>query len=265
MSEYRPRVAEYQNLFNSYYRAIGEPLPRSERGVLSLPTVAEVGAYRCAVDRSMLALLEGGDEAVQAARPAGFFGFDDLSTKIGYDGPGFAYDNEGPRHTVALVPFELADRLVTNSEFLEFVLDDGYRRPELWLSLGFDTIQANGWSAPLYWRVVDGEWREFTLRGEPLFDPNATVTHVSYFEADAYARWAGARLPSEAEWEHAAARVGRCGTTLEDRAWHSRPAAAPPDFMAQAFGDCWEWTASSYAPYPGFRLPEAPGVRIVVV
>ena len=188
-----------------------------------------------------------------------FLSFDPDRTSIGFgDERGFAYDNESPRHEVLLESYELADRLVTNAEYQEFIDDGGYTRPELWLSLGVDTLTENRWASPLYWRNVDGEAREFTLGGERGLDPAAPVTHVSYFEADAYARWAGARLPTEAEWEYAASRVGGDGTTLDDERFHPRPPAArrgDEAAMDQAFGDCWEWTQSSYSPYPGFRPP----------
>ena len=174
---------------------------------------------------------------------------------IGDRGEGFAFDNERPRHRAFLPAFELGSRLVTNQEFLAFVEDGGYERPDLWLADGFATVKGKGWTSPLYWEKSDGAWHEFTLAGlEPLLG-NRPVCHVSYYEADAYARWAGARLPTEAEHEAAASEVPVEGNFLEEGALH--PCPAPPDGRAQApaqlFGDVWEWTQSSYAPYPGFR------------
>ncbi len=155
--------------------------------------------------------------------------------QIGHDGDGFAFDNESPRHKVWLEPFEISDRLVTNGEWLEFMNDGGYARPELWLSDGWTQIQAEGWTAPSYWYPVDGGWQEFGLNGQAALDPSMPVSHVSFYEAWAYARWAGARLPTEAEWE-----VAAVGGRLQ-----------------QAFDTQWQWTQSAYSPYPGFR--EAPG------
>ncbi|HVL54913.1 MAG TPA: ergothioneine biosynthesis protein EgtB [Burkholderiaceae bacterium] len=190
--------------------------------------------------------------------PAQWIGFAGGLVKIGHDGTGFAFDNEMPRHDALLAPFELADRLVTNAEYLEFIRDDGYRRAELWLSLGWDAVQAEGWQAPLYWQRDGDCWRVFTLHGLVDVDPWTPVCHLSLFEADAYARWAGARLPTEREWEHA---VQTCAAPLHDAnllesgALHPLPLAreSRPGGLAQAFGDVWEWTSSSYDPYPGFK------------
>lgn len=182
---------------------------------------------------------------------------------------GFAFDNEGPQHRNFLQDFELAAYPVTNGEFLAFVEDGGYRHPEWWLSLGWDTVQQQRWEAPLYWEKLDGRWHAFTLHGLVEVDPNTPVCHLSYFEADAFARWvahvqagshAGARLPTEVEWEHAARERGPLrraieeGNFQESRALHPLPPRQPRSgegFM-QLFGDVWEWTASSYSPYPGF-------------
>ena len=156
---------------------------------------------------------------------------------IGHEGEGFAFDNEGPRHRVWLEPFEIANRLATAGDYLEFIEDGGYRRPELWLSDGWAMAAAEGWVAPLYWRRQDGAWTRFTLEGRRPVDSSEPVLHVSHYEADAYARWAGARLPTEAAWEVAAE--------------HTR--------LPQVFGDGWQWTASPYVAYAGFS-PAAGGV-----
>ncbi len=185
---------------------------------------------------------------------------------------GFAFDNEGPRHKVYLQPFQLADRLVVNAEWLAFIEDGGYARPELWLSDGWACATAERWSAPLYWARVNGAWQGFGLEGAGPLDPAAPVTHVSFYEADAFARWRRRRLPTEMEWEYAASQA-RAQTTIADGNFREsgalRPlplsppdrtqtsnSAAPTD-LHQMFGDVWEWTASPYAPYPGFR--PAPG------
>ncbi len=178
---------------------------------------------------------------------------------FGHDQPGFAFDNEGPAHQAFVAPFELASRPVTHGEFAAFIADGGYRRPELWLSLGWDAVQARGWHAPLYWSRRDDTraFRTFTLHGMADLDAHAPVTHVSYFEADAYARWAGARLPTEYEWELSSRGVAMAGNFMDHGALHPLPAdggaGAGP---AQMYGDVWEWTSSSYAPYPGYRPVE---------
>jgi ergothioneine biosynthesis protein EgtB len=182
---------------------------------------------------------------------------------IGFAGDGFAFDNELPRHPEYLRPFELASRLVSCREYLDFIEDGGYRRPELWLSAGWDTVRAEGWKAPLYWRQQDGAWQVYTMYGElPLAELMQTpVCHVSYFEADAFANWSGKRLPAEAEWEVAAQALPILGNLLEDGMLH--PVAlgeGPAKGPAQMFGDVWEWTASAYTGYPGFHaVPGALG------
>ncbi len=174
---------------------------------------------------------------------------------VGHTGAGFCFDNELPCHEVLLVPFELASHPVTHGDFRAFIDDAGYRRPELWLSLGWDTVQAQRWSAPLYWEQRDGRWTTFTLRGRVEIDPATPMTHLSYFEADAYARWAGARLPTEFEWEIAAAGCAIDGNFQESRMLHPLASRADPlpATPAQLYGDVWEWTRSAYAPYPGYR------------
>jgi ergothioneine biosynthesis protein EgtB len=176
--------------------------------------------------------------------------------EIGYAGAGFAFDNEGPRHRVFVHGFALASRLVTNAEYLAFMADRGYARPELWLSDGWAAVCANGWRAPLYWLERDGAWQHYTLAGLREIAPDEPVAHVSAYEADAYARWAGARLPTEAEWEVVASGAEIAGNFVESGRLHPAPlAGAPADGPAQLFGDVWEWTSSAYAPYPGYRPP----------
>jgi ergothioneine biosynthesis protein EgtB len=175
---------------------------------------------------------------------------------IGHDGEGFAYDNESPRHRVYLEPFRLASRLATNAEYLAFMRDGGYRRAELWLSAGFAAVQEHGWEAPLYWeRDADGPWTEFTLGGtRPLDGPalSEPVCHVSFYEADAYARWAGHRLPTEFEWETAACSEPVAGHFVEDQLFHPAPAESRGG-LEQLYGDAWQWTQSPYVGYPGYK------------
>lgn len=170
---------------------------------------------------------------------------------LGHCGDGFAFDNEGPRHKVLLYPHAIAERLITNGEFLEFIRDGGYTTPELWLSDGWATVQSEGWQHPLYWN--DALDAEFTLAGEQALDPHRPVCHVSYYEADAFARWAGVRLPREAEWEVRAAALPVDGNFVESGRLH--PAAAGDHGLRQFFGDVWEWTASPYVDYPGYKPP----------
>jgi ergothioneine biosynthesis protein EgtB len=179
---------------------------------------------------------------------------------IGYNGIGFSFDNERPRHRTYLEPYELASRLVTCGEYLAFMTDGGYARPELWLSDGWQAVLQGRWEAPLYWERRDGRWWLMTLSGMRELDPAEPVCHVSFFEAEAYARWAGARLPTEAEWELAASRLEVEGNFVEEGHLHPTPAGSNGAVLAQVFGDAWEWTASPYVPYPGFQpLPGAAG------
>ncbi|MBI1375990.1 MAG: ergothioneine biosynthesis protein EgtB [Frankiales bacterium] len=207
-------------------------------------------------------------QPVYAGRPAAIAAPDRLGwvdvegglVEIGHEGDGFSFDNEQPRHRVWLEPYRLADRLVTNGEWLEFMTDNGYRRHELWLSDGWAKVNAETWRAPFYWQQLDGVWVEHTLHGTFPVDPALPVSHVSFYEAEAYATWAGKRLPSEAEWEHAVAvdGAGTEGANLADgETFHPRAAEASTGRLRQAFGDCWEWTSSAYHPYPGFH--PAPG------
>jgi ergothioneine biosynthesis protein EgtB len=197
-------------------------------------------------------------EAAQTSAPMRFLAGRDGVVEIGYGyREGFAYDNETPRHRTWLSPHALANRLVTNGEYLAFVRDGGYRDASLWLSDGWDTVQREGWQRPLYWQ--DDLAGEFTLSGVRELDPLAPVCHVSYFEADAFARWAGARLPTEVEWEDAAATQPAEGNFQESQYFHP-VAAQTGDGIKQMYGDVWEWTASPYVNYPGFKpLPGALG------
>ena len=203
--------------------------------------------------------------------------------EIGHDGEQFAFDNEMPSHDVLLEPYRLGSRLVTNGDYLEFISDGGYAHPELWLSDGWDRVCSEGWRAPLYWEERDGEWHEFTLHGMRLLDAASPVCHVSYYEADAFARWAGARLPREEEWENAGKQLAVAssqlpvGHLLEGGEFHPLPDCHPERGRAEVrgefesrdlmfalstvdrrlptglFGDVWEWTGSAYLPYPGYR------------
>jgi ergothioneine biosynthesis protein EgtB len=178
--------------------------------------------------------------------------------EIGYQGTDFAFDNETPRHKVWLEPFRLAARPVTCGDYLEFIDEGGYTRPEFWLSDGWATVRQQGWEAPLYWQSEDAEWSIFTLSGRRRLNPGEPVCHVSFYEADAFAKWAGKRLPSEAEWEIAAESVPIAGNFADRRHFHPcadkpQPTTDGVSFPRQMFGDVWEWTASPYIPYPRFR------------
>ena len=213
-----------------------QPLRPPWRGDLPVPRAAEAAPLR------WIAGAEGIVEAGAPAWPAN---------------DAFAFDSESPRHRVLLQPHALANRPVTNAEYRRFIEEGGYREPDAWLSAGWDRVRAEGWRAPLYWD--DDLVREFTLGGMRELDPHAPVCHLSHYEADAFARWAGARLPTEFEWEHAAARVPVRGNFVESGWLH--PVGADPDGgLQQLFGDVWEWTSSAYAAYPGFAtMPGALG------
>jgi ergothioneine biosynthesis protein EgtB len=285
----------YDYLFNSYYHTAGEIHPRSRRGSLSRPTVAEVRDYRARVDDAMQTLLrERGDDPTIALRVALGLNheqqhqellltdvkqvlfanplgpaYDSLPrpppriaapmellrrtgglARIGATGEAFCFDNEMPRHRVLVDDHALGSRLVTNGDYREFMRADGYRTPSLWLADGWAKLAELGWNRPLCW---SGDLaREFTLGGWREIDDAAPVCHVSFYEADAFARWAGARLPSEAEWEVSAAAADMGGNLLERGLLHPAAAATSDTSPAQLFGDVWEWCASAYVPYPGF-------------
>jgi ergothioneine biosynthesis protein EgtB len=297
---YRIFDASYRVLFNSYYNAIGERHPRSERGMLSRPGLDAVLAYRRHVDEAMLellanerlsseiaALVELGLHHEQQHQELILTDVKHLLSRnpmkpvyqkqwpltaiqrrerrwicveagmydIGHAGDAFCFDNETPRHRVWLDGFQVASHPVTHGDFIEFIDDGGYQRPELWLSAGWDAINARGWQCPQYWERRAGGWHSFTLHGDVPVDPHAPVCHVSFYEADAFARWANGRLPTEAEWEVAARGASLDGNFLESGTLHPLALRESPadGTLAQAFGDVWEWTRSDYAPYPGFK------------
>ncbi|HET7791810.1 MAG TPA: ergothioneine biosynthesis protein EgtB [Rhizobacter sp.] len=276
---FRPFDPAFRVLFNSYYNAVGDKHPRPQRGLLTRPSLDAVKAYRAEVDRRVLRLLDGDEPAalslvelglhheqqhqellltdvlhlfscnpllpaysealappLAAPQPMEWLVFAEGLIEIGHAGEGFAFDNEGPRHITFVPAFALASRLVSQGEYAGFIDAGGYRDPALWLSEGWDWLKAQGREHPLYWRRGERGWHTFTLHGLQPLDVHAPVQQVSYYEADAYARWAGMRLPTEAEWE-AAAQQRR-------------------DELLQLDDACWQWTASAYLPYPGFRVSE---------
>jgi len=198
---------------------------------------------------------------IAPSRPAlmHFLDFEETTFKIGHDGLGFSYDNESPRHRAVVAAVSLASRPVTNGEYLQFIEDGGYRRPQFWLSLGWTTVNEQRWQGPLYWTKRNGKWWNFTLSGFRPVDESEPVTHVSYFEADAYTNWVGARLPTEFEWERAAFDCPIEGNFVEHEKFHPQAliSSEKDRRLHQMFGDAWEWTRSAYSPYPGYRA--APG------
>jgi len=283
----------YRYLFNSYYEAVGPRHPRPRRGLVTRPGIRDIARYREHVDDALSRVLDSGgleeaerdlvelgchheqqhqelllmdvkhlfstnafapvyvgrpEEPDVAPDPLTWRSVEGGIYAVGHHGPGFAFDNEGPRHRVLLDGFAIADRPATNAEYLEFMADGGYRRPELWLSDGWARVQSDGWDAPEYWQVEDGQWTTFTLSGRRAVRRAEPVVHISFYEADAFARWAGHRLPTEQEWEVAATTLAeRRGGLLELARAH--PGLAGPAML----GDVWQWTASAYLPYPGFR------------
>ena len=287
LADYQPFDPRFFRLFNSYYESLGPRHPRPQRGLLTRPALTEVLAYRAHVDSAMQRLLDdAGEEAWEAAAPLVELGLNheeqhqeliltdmlhalhcnpllpayqphhaptlrlascatasrwiDMpggTAHVGHGGEGFAFDNETPRHPVLLAPYRIADRLVSCGEYAQFIADGGYERPTLWLSDGWAAVQAGGWKAPLYWVAPDdarapaAHWQVFGLHGVRPIDPAAPVSQLSFYEAAAFAEWAGARLPTEFEWEAAFDAPG----------------------ITQMTGHVWQWTRSSYDPYPGFR------------
>ncbi len=186
--------------------------------------------------------------------------FDEGMVKVGNKGKEFTYDNEHPRHRTFVQNYELSDRLITNKEYLEFMKDGGYERSELWLDEGWSTVKTNDWKAPLYWFKRENNWLNFTLSGARNIDENEPVTHISYYEADAFARWKGVRLPTEQEWEHACGKTKKAGNFVDNDNFHPMPDTSDNDGLKQMFGDVWEWTMSGYSPYPNYKpLPGALG------
>ena len=195
-----------------------------------------------------------GPAALANQAPLAWIAFPGGLSEIGHAGGGFAFDCETPRHKTYVAPYRLASRAVTNGEWIEFIRDGGYQTPAHWLADGWGAVEREGWTAPLYWRREADAWIAFGLRGAQPVDPDAPVAHVSLYEADAFARWAGKRLPTEAEWELAAPYPitgAAMGNLMESEQYRPRPATTPG--LAQMWGDVWEWTQSAYAPYPGFR------------
>jgi ergothioneine biosynthesis protein EgtB len=285
---YEPFDPAFNFLFNSYYESIGPRHPRPQRGILSRPSVAEVYRYRTIVDERVVKWFESAPAELLAAldpvialglsheeqhqeliltdvlhafslnplkpaycidrresnaapaRDSQWIEFASGVRWIGHDGVGFAFDNEGPRHRQWVEAFAIADRLVTNGEYLAFIEDGGYARAEFWLSDGWAVKNEHGWTAPLYWERENDSWQQFSLAGMKRIETHAPICHVSLYEADAFARWAEARLPTEAEWEVAAVEGG------------NSPNGGPAP-LTQVFDSRWQWTASPYTAYPGYR------------
>jgi ergothioneine biosynthesis protein EgtB len=292
LPRYREFDPNYRYLFNSYYEAVGPRHSRSERGLLTRPGAKEIGDYRQHVDENMHVLLDRGDvpselvtlglnheqqhqelvvmdikhvlsvnptqphygkarwwdQPTDRSKAGTWTAYEGGVVPVGHAGDGFCFDNETPRHDALLQPFEISESLVSCREWKAFMDDGGYARPELWMSDGWARVQAEGWDAPLYWWCDGDDWWTFTLGGPLLVRDDEPVVHVSWYEADAFARWSGARLPTEFEWEHAAPTKVPARSGLDVKCLH--PTAD------EWFGSVWQWTASSYSPYPGFTPAE---------
>jgi ergothioneine biosynthesis protein EgtB len=296
LTDYRPFDPAYEYLFNSYYEAVGPRHPRPQRGMITRPGVEEILAYRRHVTEAMAGLIESNrsnsTELIELGlhheqqhqelilmdikhalslsplfptyaperapttmgTALGWIDFEGGLIEVGHTGQGFAFDNEGPRHRVWVEPFALATRLVTSGEYQAFIDDGGYRRPEFWLSAGWDIVKQRGWQAPAYWHE-DGVFTLGGLRSRRMEEP---VCHVSFYEAAAYAKWAGKRLPREEEWELASGDAAADGSGIDANvldSGHFHPVPASGQGLVQMIGDVWEWTASPYVAYPGYREP----------
>lgn len=295
-ASYRSFHPEYDFLFNSYYQTHGRMQPRSQRGLLSRPTIEEIYQYRRHIDEKIQAVMASASDAnwfdvaeritlglhheqqhqelllmdikhnfwsnplhpayrddlvsaEKSGRPINWLSREGGIYRIGHSGDGFVFDNETPRHERLLRNHLLADRFITNEEYLQFIEDGAYNEPALWLSDGWDLISKEGWEYPLYWSCEDRQYRQFSLSGMRELVPREPVCHLSYFEADAYARWAGKRLPQEEELEVALAELPVTGNFVGDDCLHPSPAGD----NGQWYGDVWAWTASAYSAYPGYR------------
>lgn len=309
--KFQPFDSQYHYLFNSYYNSLGNYTRRSERGLLSRPTLQAILRYRASIDEQVLSFIESCADDVLAkavttiilglqheeqhqellitdikhafyknptkpaliARrieshvnaflsvPLEWIAFENGLRQIGALDEDFSFDNERPRHPIFVKEFQIASRLVTNGEYLAFIEAKAYQNPNLWLSLGWEAIQKRRQQAPLYWQKIDGRWWIFTTSGMQPIELDEPVCHVSFYEAEAYARWQSARLPTEAEWEIAADSLPQ-NARLEDNNQSTkilRPLQAKKQIgLQQFFGDVWEWTASAYLPYPGFKPLHGP-------
>jgi ergothioneine biosynthesis protein EgtB len=259
-------VLAYRDHVDEALAAAFPLLPQPARALIELGTHHEQQHQELMLMDMLAALAENplapaawtGEDAPSATPPApmGSLVIRGGLVEIGHDGAGFAFDCEGPRHQQLVRPYELSDRLVTNGEWLRFVNEGGYGQPDHWLADGWAWVQANRIEAPLYWRRHGGWWQRFGLDGLKPVDPAEPVCHINYYEADAFARWAKARLPTEAEWEAAAAALDPAAGNLLDEAGPVRPTAAAGTGVRQMFGDVWEWTSSAFSPYPGFKPAE---------